>query len=974
MTTIAPPLPVGVCGGADAPASHDDVGAAWLPSRTVGDMEVGAPAGGSDATPSAPLVRVGGEEFLSPSRSRDRGESATPFDAGRAGGGVSMLAEGASLAAVVPNPASGGGADGAATLPNGDGVGRPVIQGVDAGSGAAAVGGVDRAAADSDIGGRRRYRERNRDRDFIQFFADLGVTDRPNAPFLAGLLRDFRDAAARLDKHLAGYSACVHAAVSRLAPAASPSASPEHLWKRVHDRLGFFHDRDAHAQRLVNMGLSFAYRHLELDALAVANAHLLQDRRLKPDVAATVVLTDDVRRIPQSQLTSEAPVEAAAAGAAEAGAAAEAAAAAAAAAVVAAADSDSELPGGHLDDGDGSRQTIAAHAKQDAAPATLGAAVGQVGAGRGVDCSAFSGVRPPTGIPTAGGSADAGDPELEMEGTFQGLHNNQPGEGAASTMYERQPVLRPVGDALVAVKTALAPLVTRLDIDDASRQLFNDSLLLFARHYAARSGAYNDVSAMTIDNCWTVINKALMVWWPMWHAAGGGWSLPVDGTCAFKRKPGRQTQQSKWMYQVELTAMHEDLKKVTRPSTRYFNKQKLPSHATVERINGKDQPMLLVVVAAMLLLCTKEELFLSALTELSSTGVGRQSREQPLADAKCQSFFSAGLTVPTYGAAVQQGPAISQRALSLLAAASSPSSTRAGIATPDSFFPPADGEDLGDAYADMDAARARDRSDGARASRAQRAEMIKRKRQSVANGVDCSVAPSSAAARSPAASSPASTAGAGLDMRPAPPLSSAPVAQGSPANGTTIARPRPTAAAAASPSGTRAASSAAGRAARPPTPRKPRPSPPPRRRPAAGQAPSTSGARPPPSAPPAPPPSYPQVTSPSVGSDHPGTVEPRPKRARLDTPSPGVHSAGSTTGVALVPADLLQEGERCPLPPASQTLSAFDDLPLSQLPGGTLPSLSQFSASDVHGLAPTYRAELGDADPAPDTPSRGNGP
>ncbi|OSX74630.1 hypothetical protein BU14_0277s0002 [Porphyra umbilicalis] len=124
------------------------------------------------------------------------------------------------------------------------------------------------------------------------------------APFSADLLRNFRDAAARLDKHLAGYSACVHAAVSRLAPASSPTTSPEHLSKRVHDRLGFLHDHDTHAQRLVNIGLSFAYRHLELDALAIGNVHLLRDIRMKTHVAGSAVLADDVARMTHSHLTA----------------------------------------------------------------------------------------------------------------------------------------------------------------------------------------------------------------------------------------------------------------------------------------------------------------------------------------------------------------------------------------------------------------------------------------------------------------------------------------------------------------------------------------------------------------------------------------------------------------------------------------------------------------------------------------------
>jgi len=41
---------------------------------------------------------------------------------------------------------------------------------------------------------------------------------------------------------------------------------------RIIDRIGFFSDEDEHASRVVNRGLSFAYRKKELDAAAKAIA------------------------------------------------------------------------------------------------------------------------------------------------------------------------------------------------------------------------------------------------------------------------------------------------------------------------------------------------------------------------------------------------------------------------------------------------------------------------------------------------------------------------------------------------------------------------------------------------------------------------------------------------------------------------------------------------------------------------------
>ena len=47
----------------------------------------------------------------------------------------------------------------------------------------------------------------------------------------------------------------------------------------MHDRLGggFFHEENRHAQRMVDVGLSCAYRHLEMNAISLGNAQLLEE-------------------------------------------------------------------------------------------------------------------------------------------------------------------------------------------------------------------------------------------------------------------------------------------------------------------------------------------------------------------------------------------------------------------------------------------------------------------------------------------------------------------------------------------------------------------------------------------------------------------------------------------------------------------------------------------------------------------------
>lgn len=63
----------------------------------------------------------------------------------------------------------------------------------------------------------------------------------------------------------------------------------------------------------------------------------------------------------------------------------------------------------------------------------------------------------------------------------------------------------------------------------------------------------------------------------------------------------------------------------------------------------KDKLKLTALVAAMLLLATKEEHYAVALDELIVTGVGQPEKGLPLSVAKCQSFTSTGLVTPVSG-------------------------------------------------------------------------------------------------------------------------------------------------------------------------------------------------------------------------------------------------------------------------------------------------------------------------------------
>ncbi|GAB0496772.1 hypothetical protein MMPV_008088 [Pyropia vietnamensis] len=111
---------------------------------------------------------------------------------------------------------------------------------------------------------------------YVQFFHQLDRTDQKKPPFLCVLLQSLYDAATKMDLHLAPYGAALHCAVSRMVVSANPEEAPTHRWNRVVDRLRLFADANAHSERIVNIGLAYAYRHLEADALAEANALLLR--------------------------------------------------------------------------------------------------------------------------------------------------------------------------------------------------------------------------------------------------------------------------------------------------------------------------------------------------------------------------------------------------------------------------------------------------------------------------------------------------------------------------------------------------------------------------------------------------------------------------------------------------------------------------------------------------------------------------
>jgi len=111
--------------------------------------------------------------------------------------------------------------------------------------------------------------------EFSNFFEALKTTDHQKTAFLGRLPQQFYDIGAKLDEHLAPTGAVLHCAVSRMVAGENPLDSPHHRWIRIHDRIGFFVNKDDRACRVINNGLLFSYRYKELEAIAEANVLIL---------------------------------------------------------------------------------------------------------------------------------------------------------------------------------------------------------------------------------------------------------------------------------------------------------------------------------------------------------------------------------------------------------------------------------------------------------------------------------------------------------------------------------------------------------------------------------------------------------------------------------------------------------------------------------------------------------------------------
>lgn len=532
---------------------------------------------------------------------------------------------------------------------------------------------------------------------YLQFFKHLGITDELKTGFLAPLLRNVFDASSKFDSHLAPYGATVHTAVSRLLVSDNPRNAPCYRWIRIVDRVGLFSDDDAHAVRLINICLSYAYRFVEADALAVANAALLGQTRTStvrgpapviPQPRAPAGTTSDapsVESAPQipaeepsipaggavvARNTSQGVGDGMSAGAVPLG---------GTLPVGGVVDVNNaaarSLPEGDAVGGDGKSVPGDARAPAGGAgekPLESGGAVvsGASGATPGKDArttaggarekplenggvvvSGASGANPGGDAdPSAGGQDDDADDAADAE------------DGAPSyIVYERQPCIVPSTTAVDTVASVLRTVCQRNDATakDVLRKLLTDSLLCLVRSQPGAKLATG--SAVVAGGCrqdWAAVNARTDRWWPRWRAPEllGRMEAPSN-TFAGVVNRGRVAKSSRWIVLVNMSGIKESVEKLSVRSSRFFPKMQLPDEEPVLRVHYHKPLRLTSVLASMLLFATKEEQFLIVLARLAADGRAPAPASSSMASGGRHEFFSSGFPASAVAVAPSPGPA-----------------------------------------------------------------------------------------------------------------------------------------------------------------------------------------------------------------------------------------------------------------------------------------------------------------------------
>jgi len=475
------------------------------------------------------------------------------------------------------------------------------------------------------------------DDEYVQFFRALGIFEQQKASYLARLLEAFYELGAKLDEHLAPTGAVLHAAVSRMCQAENPMDAPNHRWIRIHDRVGFFSDQDDHGSRIVNIGLAYAYRHKELEALSAANTVRLE--QLRRAAAGDALLPGDTL-LPATL-----------------------------------ADGEQDVPFGGVvvrNDGasvQGGRGGAEASSNPRGWSKPVGAPGPSSGADAGGDGEGGSGFLPPTGglvvrrdAPSFNVPAGTGDDVPENGGLV--VARRKPGgcqaadpyvpatpldvDGGASptTHCIEQPLITPTPEAVTCVSTVLEAFLKRADAKDVMRQLLIDGLLSWGRLHSGQTtkAAAGVISADEVNAEWPASRQLLYKLWPVWKAPDDRTvALPPQGTVSRHTHAGRAMLSSRWKVKVDMTEINPVISRLDVKSHRYFKKGSLDTVLEVVRIAPGLKVPLGVTIASTLMVASWDSDFCSVLKQLAASGRAPVRGKAPLTAAACHNFETAGI-------------------------------------------------------------------------------------------------------------------------------------------------------------------------------------------------------------------------------------------------------------------------------------------------------------------------------------------
>jgi len=496
------------------------------------------------------------------------------------------------------------------------------------------------------------------------------------------------------------------------------------------DRVGLFSDRDDHAVRIMNLALSFSWRHVELDAIAKANALILGEMQQTVDDTCA---TNKVAVLPRMGVDLT-PVGGGGVGGATG-------------------DEEGDLPliddpMQHGEDDEECALTDGGMAFLNVPPAS-GLANGGAPSG-GLPASALAtSSTPGGGTTTTGGGQEAplpaGGIEINLDDaplSGGGQDPDETDEDAGQSgnypphvIHDRKPTVVPTNIAVETVTAVLTGLQDRADGIAVLRQLLDDSVLVLCRSSARPTVKWSGKPFPTgIRGDGMALGLRTDKWRPQWHAPQDldeANSFPPAGTISHALNRHRPTGSSRCVIPVDRTGINEVIKALSVRSARLFPKNALVQYKMVSRVWGKAPMRLPVVVACMLLLVTKEEEFGVKLAHLAAAGRASVPANPPLFSASCHEFNTSGLAAPD--------------------AATRPFGVLPGghaSAAPLPLLPDGDSDKIDNRYAEMDVVLANEASATKTQNRANRIRARTAKAQS-ATAPGASSTPRSAAHASP---------------------------------------------------------------------------------------------------------------------------------------------------------------------------------------------------------------------------------